>query len=128
VTGVIPDRLVEAEVAHRQVTDLRIVGTMAERKDLMIRLADVFVALPGGLGTLDELLEVLTLNQLGITAKPVGLLDAQGYFGALLDQFRRGWQEGFVAAEPARLLTVNADAAPLLASLRDQVASRLPAR
>lgn len=126
VVGVIPDFMVQAEVAHRGVTDLRIVASMSERKELIIQLADVFVALPGGLGTLDELLEVLTLNQLGIIAKPAGLLDSEGYFSALLDQLRHGRNEGFIAADVIELLSVSADAGDLLESLRRRCTSRPP--
>lgn len=126
VVGVIPDFLVQAEVAHRSVTDLRIVASMSERKELIIQLADVFVALPGGLGTLDELLEVLTLNQLGVIAKPVGLLDSEGYFSALLDQLRHGRNEGFIAADIIELLSISPDAGELLESLRRRSTSRPP--
>lgn len=124
VIGVIPDFLVDAEVAYRGVTDLRIVGSMSERKELIIQLADVFVALPGGLGTLDELLEVLALNQLGVITKPVGLLDSTGYFSALIDQLRHGWNEGFIAADVIGLLSVSPDAGDLLEALRRRTASR----
>lgn len=118
VIGVIPDFLIEAEVAHRNVRDLRIVASMSERKELMMRLADIFVALPGGLGTLDELLEVLALRQLGITVKPVGLLDPEDYFGALLELLRNGRREGFITAEVGQMLTVGTNARDLLGALR----------
>ncbi|HEX8363038.1 MAG TPA: TIGR00730 family Rossman fold protein [Longimicrobium sp.] len=96
VTGVIPRQLMEREVGHRGLTELHVVGTMHERKALMADLADGFIALPGGFGTLDELCEVLTWSQLGIHAKPCGVLDVDGYFRALLALFDHAVAEGFV--------------------------------
>jgi uncharacterized protein (TIGR00730 family) len=93
VIGVIPRSLVAAEVAHHGLADLRIVASMHERKALMADLADGFVALPGGLGTLDELFEILTWAQLGLHGKPIGLLDVGGYFAPLL-----AFLDGAVAA------------------------------
>ena len=96
VIGVIPHALVAREVAHRGLTDLREVGSMHERKALMAELADGFIALPGGLGTFDELCEILTWGQLGLHTKPVALLDVDGFwdpFGALLD---RAVEAGFL--------------------------------
>src|SRR5262245_4943907 len=87
VVGVIPRMLVEKELAHRGLSELRIVGTMHERKAQMADLSDAFIALPGGLGTLEELCEVLTWAQLGIHAKPVGCLNVCGYFTALGELF-----------------------------------------
>jgi uncharacterized protein (TIGR00730 family) len=83
VTGVIPQGLVDREIAHRGLTELRVVGSMHERKAVMADLADGFVALPGGAGTLEELFEVWTWAQLGLHAKPCGLLDATGFFEPL---------------------------------------------
>jgi uncharacterized protein (TIGR00730 family) len=83
VIGVIPRRLVEKEVAHSRLTEQRIVETMHERKALMAELSDAFIALPGGLGTLDETFEMLTWTQLGYHRKPCALLDVNGYFGRL---------------------------------------------
>jgi uncharacterized protein (TIGR00730 family) len=88
VTGVIPEALVAKEIAHAGLTELRVTGSMHERKALMADLADGFIALPGGLGTFDELCEILTWGQLGLHAKPVVLLDVDGFwapFGARLD-------------------------------------------
>jgi uncharacterized protein (TIGR00730 family) len=127
VTGVIPDFLVEAEVAHRHLVDLRVVRSMSERKALMLELADVVVALPGGLGTLDELLDALTLKQLGVFPRPVGLLDEGGFFRPLLEVFARWRGEGFITAATADLLTVSGDAGALLAALCEQ-AQRSSAR
>lgn len=85
VIGVIPRDLVKREVAHTGLADLRIVDSMHERKALMAELADAFLALPGGIGTLEELLEVMTWGQLGLHAKPCGVLNVRGYFDRLLD-------------------------------------------
>jgi len=118
VTGVIPRALMEREVGHRGLTELHIVGSMHERKALMVDLADGFVALPGGFGTLDELCEALTWSQLGIHTKPCAVLNVDGYFDALLALFDHATREGFVrdahralvleAAEPAALLDAMA--------------------
>jgi len=114
VTGVIPASMVDRELAHRGVTDLRIVGGMHERKALMASLADAFLVLPGGMGTLDELCEILTWAQLGLHRKPCGLLNVAGFY----DHFLRHLDHCVAAAllrpehralvlegsEPARLL------------------------
>jgi uncharacterized protein (TIGR00730 family) len=94
VIGVIPEFLAEKELAHRDLSDLRIVGSMHERKETMARLSDGFVALPGGFGTLEEFFEVLTWAQLGLHDKPCGLLNVDGYFGGLL-----GFLDGAVGAQ-----------------------------
>jgi uncharacterized protein (TIGR00730 family) len=83
VTGVIPRQIVDLEVSHDGIRDLRVVGSMHERKALMAELADAFVALPGGIGTLEELFEVFTWAHLGLHRKPLGLLDVAGYYGPL---------------------------------------------
>ncbi|MCE2495274.1 MAG: TIGR00730 family Rossman fold protein [Flavobacteriales bacterium] len=106
VYGVIPDRVVQAERAHRGITKLYVVESMHARKSLMAQLADGFVALPGGLGTLDELFEILTRNQLGIINKPVGLLNVDGYYDPLLDMVDHIAKQGFLhALKPEELLT-----------------------
>ncbi len=97
VIGVITEHLVRSEVAHTGLTDLEIVPTMHERKARMAELADGFVVLPGGFGTLDELAEVLTWNQLGLIAKPVVLLDVDGYFAPLYDWAETAVNAGFLA-------------------------------
>jgi uncharacterized protein (TIGR00730 family) len=84
VTGVIPDFLGDKEIAHQGLTELKVVSSMHERKDTMAKLADGFIALPGGFGTIEEFFEVLTWAQLGLHAKPCGLLDVGGYFDHLL--------------------------------------------
>lgn len=96
VYGVIPDRMVQAERAHHGVTKLYIVESMHARKSLMAQLADGFIALPGGLGTLDELFEILTWNQLGIISKPVGLLNFEGYFNPLIEMIEHIGTQGFL--------------------------------
>ena len=96
VYGVIPDRMVQAERAHHGVTKLYIVESMHARKSLMAQLADGFIALPGGLGTLDELFEILTWNQLGIISKPVGLLNFEGYFNPLMEMIEHIGAQGFL--------------------------------
>jgi uncharacterized protein (TIGR00730 family) len=111
VTGVIPESLVEAEVADRDVDDLRIVGTMHERKALMADLAAGFVALPGGFGTFEEFCEVVTWSQLGlhVPAKPCALLDVEGFYSPLLKLFDRGVGEGFIRSEHRRLVLAAPD-------------------
>ncbi len=118
VIGVIPEALVAAEVAHGGLADLRVVPSMHERKKAMADLADAFVALPGGFGTFDELFEIVTWAQLGFHAKPIGLLNVDGYFDPLLEMVDHAVAEGFVAADHARLLYVDDDPGGLLARLR----------
>jgi uncharacterized protein (TIGR00730 family) len=96
VIGVITDQLVRAEIAHLGVTTLEVADSMHERKARMADLADGFVALPGGFGTLDETLEVLTWNQLGLIAKPVVFLDVDGYFSGLFDFFDQAVDASFI--------------------------------
>lgn len=96
VIGVIPQHLVDREVAHAGLSDLRVVGSMLERKALMAELADAFVALPGGYGTLDELFEMLTWTQIGTQAKACALLNVAGYYDALLAWVGHAVHEGLV--------------------------------
>ncbi len=96
VTGVIPRHLVDHEVAHLGLTELKLVGSMHERKALMAELADGFVSLPGGFGTLEETFETLTWTQLGLHTKPTGLLDVAGYFDPLNAFLDRAVEEGFL--------------------------------
>jgi uncharacterized protein (TIGR00730 family) len=114
VIGVIPRGLVDRELAHPGLTELRIVGTLHERKAAMAELADGFVALPGGLGTLEELAEVLSWAQLDLHAKPIGLLDVGGYFGALESFLDHAVAEGFLAERNRRLLLRDDDLERLL--------------
>jgi uncharacterized protein (TIGR00730 family) len=117
VVGVIPEALVAREIAHRGLSELRVVATMHERKGLMAELADAFVALPGGLGTFEELLEVATWAQLGLHAKPVGLLDVTGFYQPLVGLIGHAVDEGFVRAAHAGLIVVDARAPELLEKL-----------
>lgn len=117
VTGVIPQALLDREVGHGGVTDLRVVASMHERKALMNDLADAFVALPGGLGTLEELCEVLTWAQLGIHRKPVALLDVADYWAAYLRFLDHGVQERFLRPEHRALLLRAASPDATLAAL-----------
>ena len=107
VIGVIPRRLVEKEVAHSGLTEQRIVETMHERKALMAELSDAFVALPGGLGTLDETFEMLTWAQLGYHRKPCALLDVNGYFGRLAAFLDHAVEQRFVTAAHRAMLIIE---------------------
>ncbi len=117
VIGVIPGPLATRELAHAGLTEMRVVGSMHERKATMARLADGFVALPGGLGTFEETLEMLTWAQLGIHAKPVGVLNVQGYWDGLRRMLAHAVEEGFVRPEYAALLLVAATPGELLGRL-----------
>jgi uncharacterized protein (TIGR00730 family) len=114
VTGVIPEALVAKEVAHAGLSDLRVVSSMHERKATMAELADAFVALPGGWGTLEELFEVLTWAQLGLHAKPCGLLNVDGYFDGLLAFVDHSIAERFVRPENRAMVLAAADPEALL--------------
>jgi uncharacterized protein (TIGR00730 family) len=115
VIGVIPRMLVEREVANKSLTDLRVVETMHERKALMAELADGFVALPGGIGTLEEFFEIWTWGQLGMHDKPCGLLNVAGYFDGLLEFLDRAVTEKFVREVHRGMVVVESDPAALLA-------------
>jgi len=114
VIGVIPQALVDRELAHRKLSELHVVDTMHQRKSMMADLSDAFVALPGGFGTADELFEILTWAQLGIHAKPIGLLNVGGFFDPLLDWVRHAAAEGFIRQQHVALLNVSSDAEELL--------------
>jgi len=114
VIGVIPRGLATRELAHGGLTELRVVESMHERKALMAALADGFVALPGGLGTLEETLEMVTWTQLGIHQKPVGLLDVEGYFEGLRRMLAHAVREGFVRPQYLGLVLSAATPAALL--------------
>ena len=116
VVGVIPRGLVDRELAHPALTELRIVDDLQERKAEMAARADAFIALPGGLGTLEELTEVLSWAQLDLHAKPIGLLDVSGYFSALEAFLDHAVAEGFVAARHRRMLLRDDDLEGLLAA------------
>lgn len=114
VTGVMPTALVQREVAHAGLTELREVGSMHERKKLMADLSDGFVALPGGAGTLEELFEIWTWAQLGHHRKPVGVLNVAGFFDGLLRFLDHQAEERFMRAEHRGMLLAGTDPAELL--------------
>lgn len=114
VIGVMPEALVAKEVAHRDLTELKVVKSMHERKAMMSDLSDGFVALPGGLGTLEEFFEVLTWGQLGLHRKPCGLLDIDGYYDRLLAFVDHCVDEGFVQREHRAMISVAGSAGDLL--------------
>lgn len=114
VIGVIPEHLERKEVAHRGVTDLRVVDSMHTRKALFEELSDAFIALPGGLGTYEELFEILTWGQLGLHSKPVGLLDVDGFYAPLRSFLEHAIGERFVKAEHYAMLLIDTDADRLL--------------
>jgi uncharacterized protein (TIGR00730 family) len=118
VTGVIPQALMEREVGHLGLTRLFVVKDMHERKAMMAQLSDGFIAMPGGMGTLEELFEMLTWAQLGIHAKPIGLLNTNGFYDGLVKFVAHQRDQGFVRPEHAALLQSDADAGALLARLR----------
>jgi hypothetical protein len=123
ITGVIPEHLVSAEVAHPRLADLRVVGSMHERKALMAELSDAFIALPGGLGTLEEFAEIVTWAQLGLHSKPTGLLNLLGYYDDLLRFLDHASAERFLRPDHREMIIARPDAAGLLAEL-DRAAAR----
>jgi len=116
VIGVIPSHLNTAERAYREI-ELRVVETMHERKQTMADLADGFIALPGGLGTFEELFEILTWNQIGLHGKPVGLLNVAGYFDALLGLIEQAVREGFAPRTARSRIVVGLTPASLLEAM-----------
>eukprot|EP00775_Hariotina_reticulata_P007396 gene7398-7605_t len=136
VLGVIPEALTPREVSHELIGDTKVVGDMHERKAAMARAADGFIAMPGGLGTLEELLEVMTWQQLGFHAKPIGLLNVEGFYDPLLSFFDHCVKEGFVKAvhqnvvvspDPAELVRLMLSWVPptsnVLADAKDRAAA-----
>jgi len=114
VTGVIPRGLLEKELGHVQLSKLHVVASMHERKALMSSLADGFIALPGGFGTLEELFEVITWGQLGLQKKPIGLVNIEGFFDPVLELVQHAIREGFVKPEQSRLLLSSASPTELV--------------
>ena len=125
VIGVIPEALVARELAHRGVSDLRVVRSMHERKALMAELSDAFIALPGGFGTLEEFCEILTWAQLGLHTKPCGILNVDGYYDALLDLFDHGVVEKFIPPQHRNWVLLDTDAQRLLDRMRQFVPPRV---
>jgi uncharacterized protein (TIGR00730 family) len=119
--GVIPDRLLAREVAHKGLTQLHVVASMHARKAMMAELSDGFVALPGGFGTLEELFEVITWSQLGIHVKPIGILNVAGYFDKLLAFMDSAIDTGFIRPEYRGLYVVATTPYELLERLPQHV-------
>ena len=115
--GVIPQALVDRELAHEHLTELRIVRSMHERKAVMAQLADAFLALPGGYGTADEWFEMLTWTQLKIQAKPIGILNTLGFFDPLLAWIDRAITDGFIQPKYRDLFVVSSEVDAILDSL-----------
>jgi uncharacterized protein (TIGR00730 family) len=119
VTGVIPDALVSEEVAHQGLSDLRVVGSMHERKAVMAELSDGFIAMPGGIGTMEEFFEVLSWAQLGIHNKPCGLLNVAGYYQMLIEFLDHAVEHGFLKPKHRSLLIVEAEPRKLIERLEE---------
>ena len=126
VIGVIPQSLVDRELAHGGVSVLEVVGSLHERKARMAELSDAFVALPGGFGTLDELLEQLTWSQLGLHDRPIGLLDVEGYWRPLIALARHATEEGFVRESDLASIAVADDPEALLDRLERMTGEARP--
>ena len=114
VHGVIPQMLCEKEIAHSGLTELHIVSSMHARKSMMAALSDGFIAMPGGFGTLEEIIEIITWGQLRFHDKPCGLLNVDGYFDHLLSYLDHAHAEGFLRAENRRMLLSDGDAVRLI--------------
>ena len=121
VIGVIPRHLVAREVAHRGIQDLRIVDTMHQRKALMAELSDAFLALPGGIGTLEEIIEVFTWSQIGIQDKPCGFLNVAGYYDRLFAFLDQMVDRGFLRREHRAWLSIAAEPGEILNQLQRQI-------
>ncbi len=124
VIGVMPQDLVDREIAHTGLTELHVVGSMHERKALMAELSDGFVALPGGAGTLEELIEVYTWSQLGLHDKPMGVLNVLGYYDGLAALLDHAVQEGFLRPQHREAMHAAATPAELLAAFEGWRPSR----
>ena len=124
VTGVIPDSLVGKEVAHRNLSDLRIVQSMHERKAMMAELSDGFIAMAGGIGTMEEFFEVLSWAQLGIHGKPCGLLNTGGYYDHLIDFFDDAVDQGFLKPKHRSLLILANEPSEMLSRFEAFMATR----
>lgn len=114
VYGVIPQHLMDLEVGHTGLTELHVVATMHDRKMMMAELSDAFIAMPGGIGTLEEIIEVFTWNQLGIHTKPVAFLNVNGYYDVLFQFLEFGVNEKFIKQAHLDSLIIDSDPATLL--------------
>lgn len=119
VIGITPRRLLEHEVVHKGLTELHVVDSMHERKVMMTQLSDAFIVLPGGMGTLDETFEVLTLTQLGVHRKACGLLNIAGFYDRLVDFLDHAVDERFIRAEHRGMVVVETDPQQLLEGLQN---------
>jgi len=121
VIGVIPDGLAVEEVMHLGVADMRVVPDMHHRKSLMHELSDAYIAMPGGVGTFEELFEVLAWRQLKIHSSPIGVLDVRGFFGPFLQTIETSVSEGFMTEKNRRLFVLETDPSLLLDRLLEMV-------
>ncbi|HRH46840.1 MAG TPA: TIGR00730 family Rossman fold protein [Pyrinomonadaceae bacterium] len=119
VLGIIPESLDKKEVAHRQITELRVVGSMHERKALMAEFADGFIAMPGGIGTFEEFFEILTWAQLGFHHKPCAILNVANYYDGLLSLCDNAVNEGFLRQKHSELILVDSDSVKLLEKMKN---------
>jgi uncharacterized protein (TIGR00730 family) len=126
VTGVIPGAIMNRELAHQELTELRVVRSMHERKSEMAELSDAFVALPGGLGTLEAFCELLTWGQLGLHQKPCAILDVGGYFQPLVRFFDHMTREGFMSRPQRDMVLVEEDPELLVRRLREYQPLAIP--
>lgn len=118
VIGVIPDFLMKKEVGHKGLTHMHVVQNMHQRKQLMADLSDAFIAMPGGIGTLEELFEVFTWGQLGLHQKPIGLLNIAGFYDPLIDMLNHMVLEKFIRQENLDMLFIDSDPLKLIAALK----------
>ena len=116
--GVLPVTLQQREIGHAGLHELHLVNSMHDRKALMAKRSDAFIALPGGFGTFEELFEIITWGQLGLHTKPIGLLDVGGYFQPLLAMLRRGLEDGFIPPEQEQPFAVSPSVGELLDRLQ----------
>jgi uncharacterized protein (TIGR00730 family) len=126
VIGVIPETLATKELAHAGLSQMHVVGSMHARKALMAELADAFVAMPGGFGTFEELLEIVTWAQLGIHRKPIGVLNVAGYYGPLVQLVEHACREGLIRDENRGLFVIADEPAALLERMAGQRPPAVP--
>lgn len=125
VVGIIPQFLIEMEVAHSRLSEMIMVKTMHERKKRMTDMAQGFVVMPGGIGTMDEFFEVFTWAQLGLHTKPIGLLNTNGFFDKLLAYIDFAVEEGFVKAQSREMMLIETDAEHLIESMQNYEANHV---